>query len=190
MGRGHLLLPGRELQLQPRRHIGGLRRQVLRFEFVRGQVVQFFLPSALRYFRSPIRTALRRAWPRLWRRKRGPTLKSPRASGSVDDRKNCDLLCVQPVNEAVGWHKQLADRSVTKLRDDLTTFCHLGECRCGVLYLLDESGGVVLRVSCDVFGRSLVGPPRPDPSILLLEPSGHATSRLFMRDRSPLFGSF
>jgi hypothetical protein len=41
--------------------------------------------------------------------------------------RNRDLLGVQPVNEAVGSHEEFADRSVTELRDDLATFCHLRE---------------------------------------------------------------
>ena len=45
----------------------------------------------------------------------------------MDDRKDRDLLWVEPVNEAVGSHEELTDRSVTKLRDDLATFRHLGE---------------------------------------------------------------
>ena len=54
-------------------------------------------------------------------------LNSPYPSGPVDDRKDRDLLRVEPVNQAVGPHEELTDRSITKFRNDLATFRHLGK---------------------------------------------------------------
>ena len=82
---------------------------------------------------------------------RGLRLNSPCSSSPMDDRKDCDLPCVQVVNEAVGSHEELANRSVTKFRNDLTTFRHFGERHRGVFHLLHERRRIGLGSPSNVF---------------------------------------